>query len=183
MKKNLPNILTFSRGLATLIIIALFISDLPSKFLLIYPLFIFAVLTDFFDGFLARSWKTISELGMIFDPLFDKVLVLSLLLLIYPFEIISPLIIVVLFLRDIIVDAMRSFMLSKNTAVAAIKIAKLKTASQMLMLNFVLLFLLDPNIDFFRETAVFLSIVALVFSLWSGVIYTKKFIPFLGKNP
>jgi CDP-diacylglycerol--glycerol-3-phosphate 3-phosphatidyltransferase len=181
MKRQFPNILTLVRGGATVMIIVLFLTDFDQKHLLIYLLFIFAALTDFFDGFFARKWKVVSELGTIFDPLFDKLLVLSLLLLIFPLQIINPAIIVILFVRDIVVDALRSFMLSKNIVVPAIKTAKLKTASQMTMLHFVLLLLLVPSFVFAREIAVFFSIVATIFSLWSAFIYVKKFLIFIKK--
>lgn len=181
MKKYIPNILTFLRGVATLIIVGLFLSNLESKFIAIYILFAFAAASDFFDGYLARKWKVVSELGMIFDPLFDKLLVLSLLLLLFPLDIFPPIIIILLFLRDISIDSMRSFMLSHGTAVPAIKTAKLKTASQMLAINFALLFLILPQQDYLKEIAITLGIVATVFSLWSAGIYCNKFVLFLKK--
>lgn len=181
MKKNIPNILTFFRGAATLVIIALFLSDLESKFVASYFLFILAAFSDFFDGHLARKWKVVSDLGVVFDPLFDKLLVLSLLLLIFPLNIIPGTIILILFVRDIVIDSMRSFMLSRGTAVPAITTAKLKTASQMLALHFALLFLVLPQKELLKEFSVFLAIIATIFSLWSATVYCKKFVRFMKK--
>jgi len=181
MKKQLPNTLTFFRGIATIAIVILFLTSLENKFLFIYPLFIFAALTDFFDGYFARKWKVVTELGTIFDPLLDKLLVLSLLVLIFPLNIIHPVIIIILFVRDIIIDTLRNFMLSKKIVVGAVKTAKLKTASQMIMLHFVLLFLLNQTFEISKEIAIFFSFVATIFSLWSATIYGRKFSKFVRK--
>lgn len=171
MKKKTPNILTISRGIITLAIIILFLINLKYKFEIIYILFLLAVASDYFDGILARRWEAISDFGITFDPLFDKILVLSLLFLIYPLGIMPGLILIILFLRDIIIDSIRSFLLTKNIKMPAIKPAKYKTASQMLMLNFIFLFLIFPEYTTLKNLAFYFSILALVFSLWSGAIY------------
>ena len=175
MKKQIPNILTFFRGISTIIIAGLFLSNIESKFSIIYILFIFAAISDFFDGYLARKWKVATELGSILDPLFDKLLVLSLFLLIFSLNIIPGFLILILFARDIIIDSMRSFMLSHGTVVPAIKTAKIKTASQMLALHFALLFLVFPQEELLKEIAILLGFVATIFSIWSAAIYYKKF--------
>lgn len=179
MKKQIPNILTFFRAVATVVIAGLFLSNLELKFSIIYVLFVLAALSDFFDGYLARKWKSTTELGAILDPLFDKLLVLGLFLLIFPLHIIPQFLILILFARDIIIDSMRSFMLSHGTVVPAIKTAKIKTASQMLALHFALLFLVFPQKELFKEIAILLGFVATIFSLWSAAVYCKKFQKFL----
>jgi CDP-diacylglycerol--glycerol-3-phosphate 3-phosphatidyltransferase len=183
MNRSLPNILTLARGLGALAIIALFLSGWDQRYPAVYIVFVLAALTDHLDGRLARRWNVVSDFGIVFDPLFDKILVLSLLILIYPLNIIHPAFIMVLFIRDLSTDVMKNFLLSKGIKTPAILTAKLKTATQMAMLHFVLLFLVFPKLLFLSRIAVGFSFFAVLFSLWSGFIYLKKLITFMKSAP
>lgn len=175
MNLNIPNLLTLFRGVATLIIIALFLSSFPERYICIYILFVLAALSDYLDGKLSRRWNTTSDFGAVFDPLFDKILVLTLIVLLYPFYIVPQIILLILLIRDIATDVLRSHLLSRGITTPAIYSAKLKTTCQMFMLNFMLLFLVLPHISQFKNAAILFGILAVVFSLWSGGIYLRNF--------
>ena len=175
MKKSIPNYLTMFRGVASLIIIVLFFLEFSNKYLIIYILFILAALSDYFDGYLARKWKVITSFGIVFDPLFDKVLVLSLLMLLFPYGIVPGIILIILFLRDITTDAFKNYLLAHQIKTPAIKIAKYKTACQMIMINFMLLYINFYNTKELKTLSLVFGILAVIFSLWSGWIYFKRF--------
>ena len=85
-KKNIPNIITITRGLFTIVIIILFLLDAQKYMSLILTLFIIASLSDFLDGYLARKWHVVSDFGKTADPLLDKILVFSLLVLVFEYN-------------------------------------------------------------------------------------------------
>lgn len=182
MKRSLPNILTLARGLGALAIIALFLSGWEQRYAAAYVFFVVSALTDHLDGRLARKWNVVSAFGIVFDPLFDKILVLSLLILIYPLNIIHPAFIMILFIRDLSTDVMKNYLLSNGIKTPAILTAKLKTATQMAMLHFVLLFLVFPKLAFLERIADGFSLFAVLFSLWSGGVYLGKLVDFMKKD-
>ena len=177
-KRHVPNAITIFRGVAALFIITLFLSFIKERFVAAYVLFICAALSDFLDGYLARRWKVVSDFGAVFDPLFDKLLVLSLIVLIYPFDIVPPAILLILLVRDVSTDALKNYMLSHGTVTPAIYTAKLKTASQFLMFNFALIALAWPQVPYMKLVATLTGFVAVFFSLWSGSVYLRRFIAF-----
>jgi CDP-diacylglycerol--glycerol-3-phosphate 3-phosphatidyltransferase len=172
-KQNIPNILTIARGIFTLIIIVLFLIDAQTFMPLILVLFIIASVSDFLDGYLARKWKVISDFGKTADPLLDKVLVFSLLILIFQYNVVPQLFIMILVLRDLTIDSVRSSIVAKGQTMPAISSAKWKTTFQMLMIIFVLLYLIYPQ-QWISYTAIAMSILAVIFSLISGHIYIKS---------
>ncbi len=175
-KKNIPNILTGCRGLLTLVIIVLFRTELYFRFPVIFVLFTIACITDFLDGYLSRKWEVTSKIGMILDPRFDKLLVLSLIFLIYPLDVIPFWILIILFLRDLTTDAFKDFILQRIEGNFTIKSAKVKAVFQMLMIGSALLYLSYPVIPYFKELSFYLGIIAVYFSLHSGILYLKKFL-------
>ena len=84
IKQYVPNALTILRGWLTAVMVFLFFLPITDKYLLILILFVTACLTDFLDGRLARRWQIVASFGKIFDPLFDKVLTISLYFLLVP---------------------------------------------------------------------------------------------------
>ena len=182
MKKNIPNALTLFRGLATLLIVVLLYSSLEERWAIAYVLFLLAALSDYLDGYLARRWGVTSDFGIVCDPLFDKVLVLTLILLLYTSNVVSPLILLILFVRDITTDALKNYLLAQGIFTPAIYSAKIKTVAQMVMLNFILLALAFPAIPWFPSAATLSGVVAMIFSLWSGGSYVKRFIALTRKK-
>ncbi len=179
---QVPNALTLLRGIIAACIAMLLLSSYESRFIAAYVLFVIAAASDYWDGVLARRWRITSDMGAILDPLFDKILVLSLFVLLAPHNIVHPLLFVILLVRDISTDALRNYLLSKGVVVAAIYTAKLKTVAQMAMLHFVLLALALPEIPAFVSIAQVLAVIAVALSLWSGAAYVSRFMAFMKKD-
>lgn len=173
-KKNIPNIITIFRGLFTLVIITLFLIDAEKYISIILALFIIASISDFLDGYLARKWNVVSDFGKTADPLLDKVLVFSLLVLIFQYNIVPQLFIMILILRDLTIDSVRSAVIAKGGTMPAISSAKWKTTFQMLMIIFVLLYLIYPQ-QWISYLAIGTGALAVIFSLTSGYAYIQTF--------
>lgn len=154
---NLPTKLTVTRIiLAVFIMILLIFSfnavgislpviragvDIDIRYLIAGIIFIIASITDFFDGYLARKNNQVTDTGKMLDAIADKVLVNPILIIFAAEGLISPIVPVVVVVRDIVVNTIKMEVASKGKVVAAIKSGKIKTAS--LMIGIVLLFFND----------------------------------------
>tara|TARA_B100001996_G_scaffold347369_1_gene304857 strand:- start:689 stop:1276 length:588 start_codon:yes stop_codon:yes gene_type:complete len=141
MKIKIPNILTIGR----IIIVPVFVVSffLPGFYgdLIPFFLFVFASFTDYLDGLLARMFKEESKLGELLDPIADKILVSSALILlvmngtIKNYEVIAAIIILT---REILISGLREFLAKISVAIPVTSLAKLKTVLQMLAIAILL---------------------------------------------
>ncbi len=142
MLYSLPNLLTVSRILAIPLIVAMFWIGGDIGRWVTLALFILAGVTDYFDGLLARSMGKISSLGRFLDPVADKLLVASLLLMLVWSGSIRGLVILpalVILCREIMVSGLREFLAGIKIGVPVSKLAKWKTGLQMTALGFLIL--------------------------------------------
>ena len=196
---NLPNKLTVSRIIMAILIIiillggdyigGLFGFEIPKlfinetivvdlKYIIAGFLFIAASLTDFLDGYIARKYNLITDLGKMLDAIADKVLVNSVLIILSSSGFIHPIIPVVIILRDTIVNSIKMVAGNKGKVVAAIKTGKIKTACLMFGIVLTLFYNLPFELWNFKVSDCLL-IVAAVMSIISGVQYyqmNKKYI-------
>lgn len=139
--KNLPNILTIFRILIIPILIYSFF--IPGLFanIVVASLFLLASITDFFDGYFARSFKVQSNFGKCLDPIADKLLVAVAIIMLVHFgnkNIVITLCGVVIICREILVSGLREFLSSIKVAVPVSNLAKYKTGFQMTALTLLL---------------------------------------------
>lgn len=141
--KQLPNVLTVGRMVATPIILyCLFIPTLWGYGTAAF-LFILAAISDYWDGHLARRYQTTSRFGQFLDPLADKVLVLGTLIVLawrFP-ETVSWIAVALVALRDVGITLLRSVVESRGRSLKTLPMAKTKTAIQLTFLISYLLFL------------------------------------------
>ena len=145
---TLPNILTLSRILAVPILVFLLWRPGWFDYALTFALYCLVGITDYFDGYVARAQGTVSRLGMFLDPIADKIMVASVILMlvssransgepvIHGFHIIPALIIL---LREIAVSGLREFLAGLQVSVPVSKLAKWKTALQLVALGALIL--------------------------------------------
>lgn len=157
---NLPNKLTVLRLILTPILVFLlllrfgytdsnvvlrsgFLSLLSSAILYLSTviLFIFISLTDFFDGYIARRDNLVTNFGKLMDPIADKIFVFSILIVLVRYNLLSVWFVLILLSREFVVVAIRTLIVENGgEIVAASNVAKLKTATQMLAILFIILF-------------------------------------------
>lgn len=188
---NLPNKLTVFRIFITIFIIIillfpfhaigissikLFINEsivVSLKYIIAGVLFIIGCLTDFVDGYVARKYNMVTELGKMLDAIADKILVNSVLIILAAQGIIHPLIPVIIVSRDTIVDVIKMIVGNKKGAVAAIKSGKIKTTFMMVGLSLTLFNNLPFELWNLKISSLFL-IIATVLSIYSGIEYYKQ---------
>lgn len=140
------------------------------KSIIVLIVFIVASLTDFVDGYLARSRNMVATFGKFLDPIADKLLVNTLFIL-FAYQGVVPVVaVIVMIWRDTIVDAVRMLLSQKGMVMAAGYLGKVKTVAQMLAIIFVLL----NNLPFELFGVPFSSILvwfATIMSLLSGASY------------
>ena len=192
---NLPNKITVTRLFLTLVIIVMLVIPYSSlginvmtfdvggvkvelTYIIAGVIFIIASLTDFLDGYLARKYNLVTDLGKMLDAIADKVLVNPILVILACNNFIPAIIPVIYITRDIIVDALKMQAASKGHVVAAIKSGKLKTAS--MMIGICLVFFYNIPFEFINiRVDLFLLYFACIMSVVSCIQYfvlNKEFI-------
>ena len=172
----LPNVLTVSRIVFIPVIIACFYIGSRFSMYTAFGVFIAACITDFLDGYLARLYKQMSNFGRCFDPIADKLLVSTLIVLLAGFQHINGLnliaAIVILF-REIFVSGMREFLVEIKVPLPVSRLAKVKTTVQMLSLAMILFALAEQSQSFF-EMGILLLWIAAVLTIVTGYQYFAK---------
>ena len=187
---NLPNRLTISRIILTVVIIIILtfpfyqvgiefpmwtwrfkeVIEVDSRYIISGILFVIASFTDFLDGKIARKRRLVTDFGKFIDAIADKVLVNSVLILLATNAIISPIIPVVIIFRDTIVDSIRMMAANKGVVVAAGKAGKAKTAIMMVGLTLTFFYNL-PFETWNIDVSTVLLVIATVLSIYSGIEY------------
>lgn len=140
------------------------------KYIIAGVLFIIAALTDFFDGYIARKNNMVTDFGKMLDAISDKLLTNSILIILACNNRVSPIIVVVIVMRDIVVDSIKMVVGNKGAAVAAIGIAKVKTATLMVGIVLTLFYNIPFELIPLRVSD-FLLALAAVLSIISGIKY------------
>ena len=185
---NLPNKITTLRMVLVIFIATLLLLpiewfpvitgiNVSLNFFIAWILFIVASISDFLDGYIARKYNMVTDYGKFMDPIADKLLVNSTLIILMvngPITIL-PVCVVLMIARDIVVDAIRLNAMRKNEVIAANIFGKLKTVLQMVSLILVLVndfglssLLGLPDGLYIGQIMIYLATLA---SLLSGVIY------------
>ncbi len=145
---NLPNLLALLRILMAPLMFLLLVERNQPLFDHIHPswldygaglIFVLASVTDFFDGYIARSWDQITKLGGILDPLADKMLMLAGFLGLLFLERANPWAIYLILTREFFVTGLRVAAASEGKSVASTFAGKAKTVSQMFAIGFLLM--------------------------------------------
>lgn len=142
-------------------------------------IFVIAAITDAIDGQIARRGNMVTNLGKFLDPVADKLLVNSVLIYLAYVDTIPLILVIIMIMRDIIVDALRMIAVENNVVIAANIFGKLKTIFQMVLIPLLLLFTIP-----FVQPNIFLLILAYLttlISVISGIIYLVQNINVLKK--
>lgn len=138
---SLPMALTFARIGAIPLLVALFYVEGDTWRYVACALYTAAAITDYLDGYFARTWKQQSKLGRIFDPIADKLLVASTILLLVAFKRVAGvdvLAALVILCREVLVSGLREFLAELRAKLPVSRLAKWKTGMQMTALGFLI---------------------------------------------
>jgi CDP-diacylglycerol--glycerol-3-phosphate 3-phosphatidyltransferase len=178
---TIPTLLTWARIAAIPLIVGVFYLPLDgaTRNLLATVMFIFFALTDWLDGWLARKLNQTSSFGAFLDPVADKFLVCASLLVLLEHGRVGALVALIIIGREIAISALREWMaqIGASRSVAVHMLGKLKTASQMIAIPFLLY---DGALFGVIDTRIWgtvLIYVSAVLTVWSMVYYLRKAIP------
>ncbi|RRS31623.1 MAG: CDP-diacylglycerol--glycerol-3-phosphate 3-phosphatidyltransferase [Epsilonproteobacteria bacterium (ex Lamellibrachia satsuma)] len=172
---NIPNILAFIRLLLAPVMFLFLVNQDASIFKGIHPswlnyfaafIFVLASATDFFDGYIARTFNQITVLGSILDPLADKMLTLAGFLGLMILGSASPWAIFLILTRELFITGLRVSAVSQGLDISASWMGKVKTVMQMIAIGFLLMGW--PGGEALLWTAVILT-------LYSGYEYVRDF--------
>ena len=189
---NLPNKITIARILLVPIMMLMpYIGitaktsfGLPIVNIIILIIFLTASFTDYLDGHIARKRNIVTNFGKFLDPIADKLLVLAALVMLVEAKIIPGWIPIIIAAREFMVSAIRMLVATEGKVIAASKLGKIKTVTQMVAIS---LAFLDTNyfmsfvcggltgfaliLNILMSVAMLLAVIA---TIWSGVDYFTK---------
>ena len=182
MYKWIPNFLTSTRILLIPVFLYCLFADFSHGKLLALIVFVVAAITDAYDGKIARKYNIESKFGIYFDPLADKLLVLSAFYGFMFLPILSTTVklwmIILISFRDIIVTLMRTLMQYKGVSMITSKAGKLKTFLQIITINFILIYLIlksyqvdIPSVILQYNSLYFLMVITTMITFYTGIHY------------
>jgi CDP-diacylglycerol--glycerol-3-phosphate 3-phosphatidyltransferase len=189
MPANIPNLLTWLRIILIPLFLAIYyVPDTwlsgPGKNMTATALFAFAAITDWLDGYLARSLNQTSAFGAFLDPVADKLMVAAALILLVGLQRVDAIIAVVIIGREIAISALREWMakLGQSRNVAVHFLGKVKTGCQMAAILLLLFNGILLGVDTQQVGTVLIYIAALL-TLWSMGYYLRRAMPWIHQDP
>ncbi len=173
---NLPNFLTVVRILLIPVFVVLFSDPTPDRSLAAAIVFVVAAVTDLLDGYLARRRSQITRLGRLLDPIADKLLVLSALILLVQFDRVAAIVAILIIAREVAVTGVRAIAAAQGMIIEAETTGKYKMVLQVVAIVFLLLE--DGVLPVFwypHEIGTGLLYMALALALYSGNRYLLSF--------
>ena len=175
---NLPNAITVIRIVAIPVILIVLSKDTWLRSWIAGWIFVFAIIGDFLDGYLARKMNLQSTLGAFLDPLADKLIVGSVLIMLIPLGRVEAWLVAVLLSREIAITSLRAVAASEGLIIAASKWGKFKTAFQATAISMLCLHYPLWGVSL-QRVGYGLLLVATLFALWSAWSYFSGFLDVL----
>ena len=180
---NLPNAITLVRIAAIPIFLFFTFEESRVNSFIAALVYTATAGTDFLDGWLARRKNLVTVIGKFLDPLADKLIVMSALVMLVHLGRVQAWIVILVMSREFIVTGLRTIAMSEGIVIAAGQEGKYKTALQLAAIVFLLLHYRYP-IDFLfftrdvdsNRVGTVLLYLSVVFSVWSAVVYLRNFV-------
>lgn len=174
---NVPNVLTLFRvGLIPVLAAFFFIDSTASRWVIL-SIFIFACLTDYLDGYIARAYHQTTKFGQVLDPIADKLLVASTLLLMAGFDKLSKTALIpatIILCREMMISGFREFLSNLRIKLPVTNLAKFKTTLQMLAITLLLICDLFEDVTRLEFIGEIMLWAASIFSIITGYSYYKE---------
>ena len=176
---TLPNLLSLFRILIIPVLVYLLSFTDPKSALLAAGLFLIAAITDYFDGYLARRNKSVSDVGKILDPLADKLMIASALIMLAAMDrpnepSVPAWLVVIILARESAVTVIRGIALAEGIVMHSESLGKYKFVLQAYAVVGLLVHYRYWGLDFYAAGLYFLMLSAVI-ALWSGVNYHVQF--------
>ena len=179
-----PNQLTFLRIILTPIFVGFLLSSDVTLRQVSLLVFLVALLTDWYDGWVARKWGYVTKWGTFLDPLADKIITSAALVAFIYLDLAPWWAVWIIVARDLVITFLRSYAEYKGKPINTKKFAKTKTFLQFAVIFYVLLLYVGQDTTYFRENfghvigfllnhSIVHTLVAVIaaLTLWTGVLY------------
>ena len=171
---NLANGLTLARIFAVPLIVAVLLtgSKHGGEMLIAAIIFLLASATDLFDGYIARKRGQVTTLGVLLDPVADKLLISLVFISLVQLDLVPAWMVCIIIGREIAVDGLRLIASDQGFTIAASELGKIKMVAQVVAITLLLLGTRYPNFHRAGQGALY---VVVLFALWSAVGYFRTF--------
>jgi len=171
---NLPNAITLLR--IGVIPVLFFLLTSPGEMwsFILALIFICAAFTDLLDGYIARKYQIVTTMGKFLDPVADKIIVNTAMILMIPIGRIPAWMVAIIIIRDFVVDGMRSIASSEGVVIDASSLGKQKTLCQIIAVSALMIHYPIFGLDA-HAVGIVVLYVALFLTLYSGADYSIKF--------
>ena len=180
-----PNLVTLFRMAMAPILIWLLMDTGPAASAIAAGVFFIACVSDYFDGYLARSYDSVTTLGKFLDPMADKLIVITALIMLVGMARtphVPSWMVVVLVSREILVTGLRAVAAAEGLIVGAEELGKYKMALQSIAIHGLLLHYTYFHIDFFAA-GMFILWISMLVSVWSCIDYYVRVVAALRPQP
>jgi CDP-diacylglycerol--glycerol-3-phosphate 3-phosphatidyltransferase len=173
---NIPNLLSLSRILSVPVFVLLMLEPNPVRALSAGIVFSLASATDWLDGYLARKWGQVTKVGKLLDPIADKILIMSALVILVEIrpDVVHSWIAIVIIGREFAVTGLRAIASSEGIVIPAENVGKYKVGAQ---ITAVLSLLLDYYLtrEWLRDLGTVALWLAMILSVYSAVQYFRTY--------
>jgi CDP-diacylglycerol--glycerol-3-phosphate 3-phosphatidyltransferase len=174
-KMTLANAITIGRILLVPIFLVILLTEMENKEILAFSIFLIASVTDAVDGYFARKYNQITNLGKFLDPLADKLLVVAALLALVYLDYVAAWVAAVIILREILITGFRFYFMVKDSAFSASWLAKKKTLVQIIAIGLLILHPKLPYSEIVFELGTAILYFAVFLTIYSGIEYVIKY--------
>lgn len=176
---NLPNTLTLLRIFLVPFLVVVLLTKFTNREYVGLAIFLVAAVTDLFDGYLARKYNQITKLGILLDPIADKLLMSAAFISLVEIGLAPAWMIVVIISREFAVSGLRSIAAQQGVSIPASPLGKGKTVSQVIAIS---LLILGHELGEFLFVANVALWIVVIFALFSALDYFMKFWKLLMKS-
>jgi CDP-diacylglycerol--glycerol-3-phosphate 3-phosphatidyltransferase len=169
---NLPNALTLLRMFLVPLLVVVLLTRVEGHAYLGAAIFGLAVLTDYLDGYFARRRNEVTRLGILLDPLADKLLIAAALLSLVEMGLVPAWMVMIILARELAVTALRNVAAGKGVLIRASGLGKAKMVVQV---TAVLMLMLSPAHPALRQPGLVVLWLVVLITLWSGADYFFRF--------
>ncbi|MBI2212372.1 MAG: CDP-diacylglycerol--glycerol-3-phosphate 3-phosphatidyltransferase [Acidobacteria bacterium] len=169
---NLPNSLTLFRIFLVPLLVVVLLTKFTGREYVGLAIFLIAAITDFFDGYLARKYNQVTRLGMLLDPIADKLLVSAAFISLVELQLAPAWMIVIIIGREFAVSGLRSIATQHGVTIPASPLGKGKMVSQVIAISILILGYELGRFMFIGKVALWF---VMFFAIVSGVDYFMKF--------
>jgi len=169
------NLITIIRIVMVPFFLVILLTEMQNKEIIAFAIFVVAAVTDSLDGYIARKFNQVSDLGKFLDPLADKLLVSAALIALVYLQEVETWAAAIIILREIFISAFRFYFLISNASFSASIPAKIKTTLQIVAISIIILYRKTPYPRQIYRLGTIVLYIAVFMTVYSGVEYIIKY--------